>query len=58
MVHVLATCKCITLLRLVNVVIRQYGISGILLTFPHVENSCEINLPHMVFMIFNFVQCI
>ena len=30
----------------------------ILLTFPHAENSCEINPSHMVFMICNFAQCI
>ena len=26
--------------------------------FPGVENSCEINPSHMVFIIFNLVQCI
>ena len=26
--------------------------------FPHVENSCEMNPSHMVFMIFNFGLCI
>ena len=28
------------------------------LNFPHVENGCEINSSHMVFMIFNFAHCI
>ena len=32
--------------------------SRILLTFTHVENSCEINPSHMVFMIFNFAHLI
>ena len=32
--------------------------SRILLTVPHVENSCEINPSHMIFMIFNFAKCI
>ena len=35
-----------------------YWTSRILLTFPHAENSCEINPSHMVFMIFNFAQCV
>ena len=30
--------------------------SRILLPFPHVENSCEINPSHMVFMTFNFAK--
>ena len=37
---------------------QQKPCSRILPTFPHVENSCEINPSHMVFMIFNFVPCI
>ena len=36
----------------------EYYSSRILLTFPHAENSCEINPSHMVFMICNFAQCI
>ena len=32
--------------------------SRILLTFPHAENSFEINPSHMVFMFCNFAQCI
>ena len=33
-------------------------ISRMLLTFPHAENSCEINPSHMVFMICNFAHYI
>ena len=36
----------------------RYYHSRILLTFPHAENSCEINPSHMVFMICNLAQCI
>ena len=32
--------------------------SRILLTFPHVEMSCEINPSQIVFKIFYFAQCI
>ena len=41
-----------------NIFERGMCFSRIRLTFPYIENSCEINPSHMVFMIFNFAQCI
>ena len=35
-----------------------YKYSRMLLTFPHAENSCEINPSYMIFMISNFAKCI
>ena len=43
-------CSCCRYFKMV----QAHCISRILATFPHVDNSCEIN----PFMIFNFEQCI